>query len=241
MTVHFISDLHLHPKRPDIFRAFQDYMSRTAILADSLYILGDFFEYWIGDDSIDEFQQQVIDCLKAYTDTGRKLYFLPGNRDFLIGKGFARACNCTLLSDPQTIQLDSETVIISHGDGLCTTDENYMNFRRIVRNPIVQKTFLALPRFLRQRIARRLREDSKSMNQSKDYSLMDVAPEAVDQLLQQHSATTLVHGHTHRAKVHATGIADTQRIVLGDWDRKGWYLQHDAAGFKLQDFVIPAV
>ncbi len=239
MTVHFISDLHLHPNRPDIFRAFRDYMSQTAPQADSLYILGDFFEYWIGDDSIDDFQQQVIDCLKAYTDTGKQLYFLHGNRDFLVGNGFAKACNCELLADPTTIKFGNETVVISHGDMLCTTDEKYMRFRRIVRNRLVQDTFLSLPRFVRQRIARKLRQQSRTANSRKDYRFLDVTPDAVDQLLQEEQATALIHGHTHRAKVHTTGIPGTRRIVLGDWNKSGWYLAYnDEQDFKLHSFTI---
>ncbi|CAM3521908.1 UDP-2,3-diacylglucosamine diphosphatase [Parendozoicomonas haliclonae] len=222
----FISDLHLTPGRPDITRAFLRFMEQEAPTAQSLYILGDFFEYWIGDDVMDEFHHQIAAALRKLSDSGTSVYFMHGNRDFLIGKAFCREAGCTLLPDPSVITLGNDDLLLMHGDSLCTSDKGYMRFRKVLRNALVQKLFLSLPASRRRNTARKLRDNSMAAMQDKPMSLMDVTPEAVEQALDQARVSTLIHGHTHRAHIHALEN-QRQRIVLGDWDKLGWYLIHD--------------
>ncbi len=212
-------------------------MAQESPQAQTLYILGDFFEYWIGDDVMDDFHQLIADRLRALTEAGVALFFMPGNRDFLIGNTFCQQIGGTLLSDPTLITLGSEPVLLMHGDSLCTRDTDYMRFRRVVRNPLIQRLFLALPKRFRRNIAQKLRHNSRTSARQKPMMLMDVTDTAVTESLLSHRVKTLIHGHTHRAYMHELPN-QCQRIVLGDWDKLGWYLRHDRHGFELVNFPI---
>lgn len=238
----FISDLHLMPERPDVARAFHLFMQNKALEAKSVYILGDFFEYWIGDDAMDSFHLEIAESLLRYIATGRQIFFMPGNRDFLVGKAFCRKTGIIWLDDPTLITLDSTPILLMHGDSLCTLDASYLRFRRIVRNPFIQKIFSLLPLTLRKTIATQLRSKSRAAGSEKSLTIMDVTSEAVTQSLQEQQSLTLIHGHTHRPAVHDLTLANEhgQRIVLGDWDKNGWYLEYNAGHFNLEQFPITA-
>ncbi|MBD8604428.1 UDP-2,3-diacylglucosamine diphosphatase [Pseudomonas sp. CFBP 8771] len=237
-----ISDLHLQEERPDITRAFLDFLGGRARSAEALYILGDFFEAWIGDDAMTPFQSSICAALRALSDGGTKIFLMHGNRDFLIGSSFCRKAGCTLLADPSLVRLNGEPVLLMHGDSLCTRDEGYMRLRRVLRNPLTLFVLRNLPLGTRHKLARKLRSESRAQTQMKAHDIVDVTPEEVPRVMRQHGVAILIHGHTHRPAVHELQIGDlpAQRIVLGDWDRQGWVLQVDDRGFNLAPFDFPA-
>jgi UDP-2,3-diacylglucosamine hydrolase len=222
----FIADLHLTQDRPDILRAFLQFMDHIAPKADELYLLGDIFEAWIGDDAPLGPLSAVEAALKQYSDSGRQLYFQHGNRDFLIGDAFSRRTGAVLLPEIYPLQLEQGKAILLHGDQLCTDDLEYQSFRVMVRNLDWQAEFTAKPIVERVAIAKALREKSKSMGQQKSADIMDVNPQCVDETLAQHDACIMIHGHTHRPAVHELP-GNKKRIVLGDWDTNLWYLYQD--------------
>lgn len=240
----FISDLHLTPGMPRTLAAFERVLERAAHGARTLFILGDFFEFWIGDEETDSpFARRVAGALRALSARGVAVYLMHGNRDFLLGERFAAAAGATLLPDPTVIHCAGERVVLSHGDMLCTDDERYNRFRRWTRKGWVQRVFLALPLSARLSIARKLRADSEG-NRARQLSAGapapvvygDVAPAAAAELLGAAGATLLVHGHTHRPARHenAAGV----RWVLTDWDLDGAHpraavLELDRDGFRL--------
>lgn len=233
-----ISDLHLQEERPDITRAFLDLLATRARSAQALYILGDFFEAWIGDDAMTPYQVSICQALRALSDTGTQVFLMHGNRDFLIGQAFCKAAGATLLPDPSVVELGGEPVLLMHGDSLCTRDEGYMKLRRYLRNPVSLWVLRHLPLRTRQKLARKLRSESRAQTRMKANDIVDVTPEEVPRVMQQHGVRTLVHGHTHRPAIHklVVGEAPARRIVLGDWDRQGWALQVDEQGFQLAPF-----
>nr|WP_206683032.1 UDP-2,3-diacylglucosamine diphosphatase [Pseudomonas baltica] len=237
-----ISDLHLQEERPDITRAFLDFLGGRARSAEALYILGDFFEAWIGDDAMTPFQSSICAALRALSDGGTKIFLMHGNRDFLIGSSFRRKAGCSLLADPSVVRLNGQPVLLMHGDSLCTRDEGYMRLRRVLRNPLTLFVLRNLPLGTRHKLARKLRSESRAQTQMKAHDIVDVTPEEVPRVMRQHGVATLIHGHTHRPAVHELQIGDlpAQRIVLGDWDRQGWVLQVDDRGFNLAPFDFPA-
>ncbi|AIZ32639.1 UDP-2,3-diacylglucosamine diphosphatase [Pseudomonas sp. K1(2024)] len=233
-----ISDLHLQEERPDITRAFLDLLDGRARQAQALYILGDFFEAWIGDDAMTPFQLSICQALRTLANSGTAIYLMHGNRDFLIGQAFCRAAGCTLLADPSVVELDGEPVLLMHGDTLCTRDVGYMKLRRYLRNPLSLWLLRHLPLTLRQKLARKLRSESQTQTRMKNTEIVDVTPEEVPRVMAEHGVRTLVHGHTHRPALHKL-LVDGQparRIVLGDWDRRGWALQVDDQGMQLAPF-----
>lgn len=231
MTTLFISDLHLDESRPDITEAFKRFMVQIAPNAEALYILGDFFEVWIGDDDDSSFNQSIVELLSSYSGSGKKLYFMVGNRDFLIGDAFATRTGATLLQDPSVIDLYSQKVLLMHGDSLCTKDTEYMAFRQQARSSAWQTQLLSQPLEARREIARQLRAQSKSMNSLKADDIMDVTPEEVVNELNEYQVTRLIHGHTHRPARHeVSGIDGGERIVLGDWHSHAWWLEAHANG-----------
>ncbi len=238
-----ISDLHLQEERPDITRAFLDFLGGRARSAEALYILGDFFEAWIGDDAMTPFQSSICAALRALSDGGTKIFLMHGNRDFLIGSTFCKKAGCTLLADPSVVRLNGEPVLLMHGDSLCTRDEGYMRLRRVLRNPLTLFILRHLPLGTRHKLARKLRNESRAQTQMKARDIVDVTPEEVPRVMRQHGVATLIHGHTHRPAVHELQIGDlpARRIVLGDWDRQGWVLQVDEQGFNLAPFDFPAL
>ena len=233
-----ISDLHLEEGRPDITRAFLDLLGGRARTAEALYILGDFFEVWIGDDAMSPFQASICQALRALSDSGTRIFLMHGNRDFMIGKAFCKAAGCTLLPDPSVVQLNGEPVLLMHGDSLCTRDEGYIRMRRYLRNPLTLWILRHLPLRTRHRLARKLRNESRAQTRMKANDIVDVTPEEVPRVMQQFGVHTLIHGHTHRPAIHKLQIGDQagRRIVLGDWDRQGWALQADEHGFALGSF-----
>ncbi len=230
----FISDLHLCDTRPAITAAFGDFLSRIASQADGLYILGDLFEYWPGDDYITAgFHDSTIASLSALTQAGLPIFFIHGNRDFLIGEAFARTTGVTLLADPSSIMLYGKRILISHGDALCTDDVAYQVFRQQVRQPDWQKNFLAQPLDQRIAIIEQLRSASDREKSIKSMDIMDANPDAVRQLLSKHHyPELLIHGHTHRPAMHVHEIDGHRctRWVLGDWYEQGSYLNVSPSG-----------
>jgi len=223
----FISDLHLEESRPDITEAFLGFLDEKARSADVLYILGDFFESWIGDDEHTPLQLQIATALRTLSDDGMEIFLMHGNRDFLIGEDFCERAGATLLNDPALVNLYGTRTLLMHGDSLCTADEEYQKFRASMRNPQWQQMILQRPLADRQQMARQLREISMAKNQGKAEAIMDVTPEAVVKEMQHHGVTRLIHGHTHRPAEHAltvNGIA-AKRIVLGDWHENVWWLE----------------
>jgi len=240
MTTLFISDLHLDPARPDVAQAFFRFMEQQAPKADALYILGDFFEAWIGDDMQHEFIDMVKQSLRTLTETGIPVYLMHGNRDFLIGKQFTDETGCQLLEDPTLLDLFGRKVLLMHGDTLCTRDVDYMAFRQMVRNPAWQKDFLSKTLPERLAIAENIRAASKEKTGQLQYEIMDVTPSEVEKVMTEQGVQLLIHGHTHRPAVHQLEVNGkaAERVVLGDWHSAGWVLSFSEDGYKLQDFPL---
>lgn len=227
MTTLFISDLHLEESRPDITGAFLGFLKTHAMGVERLYILGDFFEAWIGDDERTPLQEQVAAALREVRDSGTEIFLMHGNRDFLIGNDYCERAGATLLDDPTVIDLYGTPALLMHGDSLCTADVEYQKFRANMRNPKMQKMMLARPLKDRQQMARQLRQMSMAKNQGKAEDIMDVTPEEVVRELEHHGVQMMIHGHTHRPAIHdleANG-EPARRIVLGDWDTHVWWLE----------------
>ncbi|MGA6097175.1 UDP-2,3-diacylglucosamine diphosphatase [Stutzerimonas marianensis] len=235
-----ISDLHLEEGRPDITRAFLRFLDERASHAEALYILGDFFEVWIGDDGMTPFQTDIAGALKALSERGTRIFLMHGNRDFMIGRRFCRQAGCELLHDPHVAKLGNERVLLMHGDSLCTRDTGYMRLRRWLRNPISLFVLHHLPLAKRQQLASRLRSTSKTETRMKASDIVDVTPDEVTKVMRRYKVRTLVHGHTHRPAVHDMQVdgRSARRIVLGDWDRQGWALQIDESGAHQQPFAL---
>jgi len=235
-----ISDLHLEEERPGITRAFLHFLATRACQAEALYILGDFFEVWIGDDAMTPFQQSIADALRALSERGTRIYLMHGNRDFMLGKGFCRAAGCTLLGDPSVVELGGERVLLMHGDSLCTRDEGYMRLRRLLRNPLSLFILRNLPLSIRRKLARKLRNESRAQTRMKASDIIDVTPELIPRVLAEHGVRSLIHGHTHRPATHELEVdgRPARRIVLGDWDQQGWALQVDESGFQQAPFDL---
>ena len=234
----FISDLHLDGERPDITAQFLEFLDHEARQAAGLYILGDLFEAWIGDDDPDPDKQRVIAALKSLTSGGVPVYFIHGNRDFLIGRRFAKETGVKLLPDGTMIELYGKRVLLMHGDTLCIDDPDYQRLRRIVRNPLVQFVLRCLSLGQRQKLAAKMRAGSKKHIESMDRSqpqIMDVNQGAVCRTFEQEHADVIVHGHTHRPAIHDVPVGGhvAQRIVLGDWYEQGSVLRWDERGFEL--------
>jgi UDP-2,3-diacylglucosamine hydrolase len=224
----FISDLHLAPERPDIARQFFEFIGTIARDAEALYVLGDLFEYWVGDDELtDGFSASVAAALKGLSASGAALSFMHGNRDLLAGSRFAEAAGATLLPDPTELDLYGVRTLLMHGDTLCTDDIEYQRFRSYARNPENQAKFLSLPLDERRRQAQGMRRTSESSKQVKTDEIMDVTPAAVEQALREHGYPRLIHGHTHRPArhVHRVDGHDCERWVLNDWYVRGGYLR----------------
>jgi UDP-2,3-diacylglucosamine hydrolase len=236
-----ISDLHLEQERPDISRAFLHFLESRASEAEALYILGDFFEVWVGDDAISPFQRSIAQALRHLSDSGTRIYLMHGNRDFMIGQAFCREAGCTLLRDPSLVEFAGEKVLLMHGDSLCTQDEAYMRLRRWLRNPLSLFILRHLPLATRRKLARKLRKESREQTRMKASDIVDVTPAEVPRIMAAHGVRTLIHGHTHRPAIHQLEVAGepARRIVLGDWDSQGWALQVDEQGFRQAPFELP--
>jgi UDP-2,3-diacylglucosamine hydrolase len=232
----FISDLHLDPERPAITELFLDFLGNRAIRSEALYILGDLFEAWIGDDDTGPMNQAVCHGLKACATAGTPVFVMHGNRDFLLGNVFAERCGCTLLEDPACIELYGTATLLMHGDTLCTDDTGYMSFRDTVRNPHWQQALLSKPLDERRHMAQEMRASSREQTRGKAESIMDVNRDAVDRVMTENHVQRLIHGHTHRPAIHDLNVAGhpAQRLVLGDWYEQGSVLVCSPAGCELQ-------
>lgn len=236
----FISDLHLDSSRPGVTEAFLQFLDKRASRASALYILGDLFELWLGDDDDDPFAAQVINALRNIADGGTALFFIHGNRDFLIGEQFSQRAGITLLDEHCVIDLFGEPTLIMHGDTLCTLDHDYQRFRAQVRQAGWQQQILAKSLPERRALAQQVRQQSSTMNSRKPQDIMDVSPDEVSRIMQEYGVRRLIHGHTHRPTRHALTVDGhvAERIVLGDWDSQGWCLQATEDGVDLQQWVI---
>ena len=233
----FISDLHLSGERPETVQLFLRFLREQAAQASHLYILGDLFEVWIGDDDNQPPIPEVIESLRRLTQAGTWLGVMHGNRDFLLGEDFCRGTGAELLADPTSIDLGDTPTLLMHGDLLCTDDEAYQSFRRQVREPAFQKQFLALPLASRRQKAQEYRAMSGEANSLKADAIMDVNPAAVADFMQRHGVRRLIHGHTHRPGDHTLVLEGRQatRHVLGDWRSDGAdILCFDAEGLHRQ-------
>jgi UDP-2,3-diacylglucosamine hydrolase len=233
----FISDLHLSPETAAATDALQRFLRDTAIAADALYVLGDLFEYWIGDESLDQsFARQVAHAFRTLADRGVPVYFMHGNRDFLLGERFARESGMQLLPDPTIVNLYGTPTLLMHGDTLCSDDVEYQKFRTLVRNPAWQQAFLAKPPEERVRLAREVRGRSEQAKRVKDVAIMDVNTETVNDAFRVHGYPRLIHGHTHRPARHEHSLDGRrcERWVLADWYEQGSYLLCDADGCRAQ-------
>lgn len=235
MRTLFVSDLHLDAQHPEISRQFLAFLAGPAVEADALYILGDLFEVWIGDDDPEPEKRRIVEGLRALTARGVPCYVMHGNRDFLLGKRFCADTGCRLLEDPTIIHLHGTRVLTMHGDALCTDDRSYQNLRATVRDPVWQRMFLALSPQQRQMLADEARAGSKAHIEQSMSSIMDVNPGAVEAAMRGAGVTLLLHGHTHRPNVHRFELdgAPATRIVLGDWHEQGSVLEWDDHGFEL--------
>ena len=236
MTTLFLSDLHLADAQPGITRRFLDFLRGPAREAQAIYILGDLFEYWAGDDDLEEtFVAGHCAALRELASAGVRIFFMAGNRDFLAGDGFARAAGLSLLPEPAVIELDGVPTLLLHGDTLCTDDAAYQAFRSEVRSPDWKQAFLSLPLAQRKARIEALRRESEAQKQSKPWDIMDVNPDAVSRTLTFHRCQRLIHGHTHRPACHRLEIdgRPCERWVLPDWDAAGGYLACGQDGCRL--------
>lgn len=222
----FISDLHLQSGEPEKTDLFVKLLNGKALQADALYILGDFFEVWVGDDDDSAFNENIKAALKKFTNTQIPIYFMHGNRDFLIGKKFAQDTGCTLINDPTKIDLYGSPTLLTHGDMLCTKDKGYMRYRKLVRNPKYQKLFLLLPLKLRKKIARYLRIKSTKIKESKPNELKNIDNRILINLMQQYQVKQIIHGHIHKQGIYDKGT----RISLGSWNEKSSILTYPELG-----------
>lgn len=233
----FISDLHLQAEQLEIVDIFRRFMQNQAKEADAVYILGDLFEVWIGDDDHTDFNRSIQLILKTFTSTtGIPVYLMHGNRDFLLGQDFARETGCQLMNDPTVIHLYGWSVLLKHGDDLCIDDKGHVRFRAATRHPVVQKLFLSLPLLFRRYLARKIRQISEKNNQQKPMAIMDVNASAVEQVMQAMGVTQLIHGHTHRPAIHALQVNGqaAERIVLAAWHEQGNALvYYDSGDYEL--------
>ena len=236
MPTLFISDLHLSTARPDITRQFIAFLGGEARKADALYILGDLFEAWLGDDMVLPEYRDAIAAIKALSDSGVPVYVMHGNRDFLLQDGFAVMSGATLLDDPTVIDLYGVPTLLLHGDTLCTDDVEYQKFRAMVRNPDWQVAMLARSPEERLALAREYREMSQTETGGKDETIMDVNPQAVESLMREQGIYRMIHGHTHRPGIHDFKIGNrpARRIVLGDWYEQGSVLVCTPQGCELK-------
>lgn len=231
----FVSDIHLCQQQPAITAGFLQFLAQEAPHCSALYLLGDLFEAWIGDDDPNPLHQQVASALNALPVP---VFFVHGNRDFLVGQSYAQCSGMQLLGDETVLDYFGHRVLIMHGDTLCTDDVGYQRLRRHVHRRWLQKLFLALPLGLRQRIAERMRQGSSSANSQKSQAIMDVNPKTVMDTMSHHHTLLLIHGHTHRPAVHQLEInhKPAQRMVLGAWHQQGSFIVLDSEGLRLLPF-----
>jgi UDP-2,3-diacylglucosamine hydrolase len=242
MSTLFVSDIHLDPARPALNNLFLSFLAQRAQKANACYILGDLFESWIGDDDDTELGYVVALALRRLVNKGVLVFFLHGNRDFLVGERFAAASGIQLLPETKIVELYEKRVLLLHGDMLCTSDDEYQKLRASIRDPAWQARFLGLSIAQRRMLAVQLRISSQLASQRKADKITDVNHEAVDIMLRSHGVQQIIHGHTHRPAIHEwilDGLA-SRRAVLGDWNKKrGVMLCCEASGWRLESFNAP--
>ena len=236
MKPRFISDLHLSDKHPELTQAFFVFLNESKEACTHLYILGDLFEAWIGDDDDTPLYQEIKKALLTFTTNGPETFFIHGNRDFLIGKSFAEDTGITILPDPYSLDINGQNVVLSHGDFLCTDDTDYIAFRDQVRTEAWQSNFLQKDLTERKEIAASMRDASQEATAEKSKTITDVNTAAVENFIAEHNPNLFIHGHTHRPDIHE--INSSKRIVLGDWGVDGWFLSIDDQEFSLEKFSI---
>ena len=236
----FISDLHLMPQRPQTMELFISFVEDIASKADILYILGDFLEVWWGDDDP---ATSYTDVFSSLTDLSNKhntkVFFMHGNRDFMIGEALAKRCNFEIIKDPHKIEIQGKSALLMHGDTLCTDDVEYQKFRQMVRSKEWQQEFLNKTLEERFQIAKAIREKSQQSTKQKDEYIMDVNQDETDKVFLDNNTSLIIHGHTHRPAIHHKLIdnINTTRIVLGDWHDTGSYLRiNDSSDLQLQTY-----
>ncbi len=241
MRTLLVSDLHLEDSRPDITRAFFSLLEQFEGKVDRLFILGDFFEIWLGDDALTPTAKQVAEQLKQFSRSGCGIFIMHGNRDFLLGEQYAHDCGAELIHEPCLTEIGGQQCLLMHGDSLCTDDQLYMDFRKMVRNPAWQAEFLS--KTLEERIAfgKQARDQSQEDAQDKSYEILDVNQDEVIRVLQEFEVPLFIHGHTHRPDRHLVKVDGRQceRIVLGDWYKQGWYIIADDSTLELRSFEFP--
>ncbi|HEY7963412.1 MAG TPA: UDP-2,3-diacylglucosamine diphosphatase [Steroidobacteraceae bacterium] len=237
MTRLFVSDVHLDASAPEATEQFLAFLATAAARAQALYILGDLFEAWVGDDDADPEKERVCAALRALSVRGVACFALHGNRDFLLGAGFSARSGCRLLRDPVVAQFDAERVLLTHGDALCTDDHAYQELRTVVRDPAWQRRYLALPRAHRELLADEVRAGSRRHTARTVPYIMDVNAAAVAAAFRAAQVRRMIHGHTHRPGVHQLEVdgAPAQRIVLGAWYEQGSYLVCEAGRYELRE------
>lgn len=235
-----ISDLHLDPDRPEHLAGLETLLANHAGKADRLYVLGDLFEAWIGDDDDSPFNRQAIDAFRRFSDAGSELFFMHGNRDFLLGEKFAADCGGTLLDEGTVVDLYGTRALLMHGDSLCTEDHAYQQFRAMARNPQWQQGMLAKPLEERRALAQGMRMQSQGNNANKPENIMDVTLAEVVRVMEEAGVHHLIHGHTHRPATHDVPLQDGTgtRWVLGDWGELGWWIIADSDGLRLESWEI---
>jgi UDP-2,3-diacylglucosamine hydrolase len=231
----FISDLHLHPSRPATVRALGEFLASSTD-CQRLFILGDLFDAWVGDDDDAALARDIATMLRAFSDAGPQLYLMRGNRDFLLGEDYCSEIGATHLADPSVIDIEGTPTLLMHGDSLCTDDADYQAFRLQARHPDWQAAMLSKPLDERREIAAHIRSISKEANSNKAEDIMDVNLAAVAQEMRTAGVRQMIHGHTHRPAEHQQ--AEGSRWVLGDWNDKGWYIESSTAGLNLIEFNI---
>ena len=235
----FVSDVHLDGSAPEAIEQFLEFLKVHALQAEGLYILGDLFETWVGDDDADPAKARVCAALHALTASGVAAFIIHGNRDFLLGREFCQRTGCELLVDPSIVELDGERVLLTHGDALCTDDRAYQALRSTVRARAWQRRFLRLPLTARETLAHQARAGSQAHTARVVMQIMDVNASAVEKSFRTLDVRRMIHGHTHRPAIHNSAIdgASVQRIVLGAWYEQGSYLWYERGRYELRELA----
>lgn len=234
----FVSDVHLSENKPELTALFLKFLNEKASFAQELYILGDLFNVWLGDDLIGSFELEIIAALRALANSGVKTYFLAGNRDFFVGEEFLKLAGLTALCDPSEISFLNHKLLLTHGDLLCSADKLYQRYRAFVQHPLSRKIFLNFPKQVRRYIINKLRSRSKQYQQQQPIAKLDVTEEGVQIMLAQKQATVIIHGHVHRANqfTHTVNNRAITRYVLGTWHHTGSYIVLDDQSIEINVF-----
>lgn len=235
----FIADIHLDERQPKIIEAFQNFLTRRVTNSAGLYILGDLFEFWLGDDDNNPVYLEIQHSLKQLTSKGIPIYFIQGNRDFLIGEQFAQNTGCQILNDETVIELNGTRVLLMHGDTLCTDDLAYQKLRKVIHSKIIQTIYLTMPLSVRRYISQKGRQQSSHFKQHKSFEIMDVSQHAVEETMQKHQVNYLIHGHIHRPNYYKFQLNQcvAQRLVVDAWYQRGNAAIFDGQHFRLEAFV----